>query len=605
MREKEHKDKKTRMLTPKALGLAAVCLCVMLVLYGCAADAPATGEPTPGAERIPIVLGASTGLAPTRSTSVSNSYQTEQGSNKVFASGTNVDLFITEEGSGDKEYSGGLQYLKAGAPTGTGTEGTSTFSFYDNVGRTGDAVKRYWPLQQHALNFYAFYPAGKVTSLATVENVEVAADQGAVGDQSTAYDLLRGVPDSRWTTTYTAGTTTSNPVPYPTSLDQAHQPINLRFTHLLSKVVIRIKGDGISIGNGSTGGPAADGSGYVAHQNGYDLEGHNLFTNATITVGNLKNHYTLDPDGATPAEATGSTTTFNVKNSGVTVAEDGERFQAYYCLIPPGQQLSGCPITLTVGGYSLSREVPIPQQASAESGKAYIYNLIVGLGTIKLQSYAVTPWTTDVTESGSGTINPLAVPLTFEATAAGSTVAFEGTGYEYRRYTTTGGWTAWESYTATTEITLGEGDKVQFRGTAFPGDDTEGGAKKFIITAGEVKAYGNVMSLKDKTNFATLTTLNDKAFGYLFSGCTALTDASGLLLPAPVLTASCYKGMFNGCTNLTAINCAAINVSATDCTAGWVTGVSATGTFYGAAESVWSGKASGDGIPSGWTFAGY
>jgi len=43
------------------------------------------------------------------------------------------------------------------------------------------------------------------------------------------------------------------------------------------------------------------------------------------------------------------------------------------------------------------------------------------------------------------------------------------------------------------------------------------------------------------------------AFQYLFYNCTAITDASELLLPATTLADYCYGDMFHGCTSLTAV----------------------------------------------------
>ncbi len=67
----------------------------------------------------------------------------------------------------------------------------------------------------------------------------------------------------------------------------------------------------------------------------------------------------------------------------------------------------------------------------------------------------------------------------------------------------------------------------------------------------QVKVYGNIMSMLDEDNYATLTTLQDYAFYSLFGENVNLTDASGLLLPATTLTEGCYSSMFLYCTSLT------------------------------------------------------
>ena len=119
------------------------------------------------------------------------------------------------------------------------------------------------------------------------------------------------------------------------------------------------------------------------------------------------------------------------------------------------------------------------------------------------------------------------------------------------------------------------------------------------------------------------TTLADNCYNAMFYGCTALTTASELpaatlatgcyssmyrstaittapLLPAATLTNACYGYMFNGCTHLNSITCLATDITATDCTKQWVSGVAATGTFTKAASmSSWTTGTSG--IPTGWT----
>jgi hypothetical protein len=57
--------------------------------------------------------------------------------------------------------------------------------------------------------------------------------------------------------------------------------------------------------------------------------------------------------------------------------------------------------------------------------------------------------------------------------------------------------------------------------------------------------------------------------------------------------------MFSGCTKLNSVTCLATNISANNCTYGWLTGVAATGTFTKAGTTSWT--TGGDGIPEGWT----
>ena len=114
------------------------------------------------------------------------------------------------------------------------------------------------------------------------------------------------------------------------------------------------------------------------------------------------------------------------------------------------------------------------------------------------------------------------------------------------------------------------------------------------------------------------------AFRGMFSGCTLLTTAPNLIIEympnlccyemfkdctslttAPDLTVTklkpyCYQSMFQNCTSLSYIKCLATDISAANCTNGWLNNVSSTGTFV--KDPNMSSWTTGDsGIPTGWT----
>ena len=226
-----------------------------------------------------------------------------------------------------------------------------------------------------------------------------------------------------------------------------------------------------------------------------------------------------------------------------------------------------------------------------------------------------------------------AAPLTVEALTAGTVKVNIGDGSgtlsSGMKYSVNGG--AKTTITITTSIAVSAGDKVQFYGngtaTQVYGDSPEvkiqGDGAGFTC-----KAYGNIMSLLNEENFATKTDLPDQKYVFygLFRDNTALTDASGLLLPATTLTdacyqnmfygctaltaapalpattlaSSCYSYMFRGCTNLSSVTCLATEgINANKSTYYWLDGVAASGTFTAATGAIW--PAGADGIPSGWT----
>ena len=100
-------------------------------------------------------------------------------------------------------------------------------------------------------------------------------------------------------------------------------------------------------------------------------------------------------------------------------------------------------------------------------------------------------------------------------------------------------------------IEVNKGDKIQFRGdNATYGNDPYNFNTFDRSTAG-FEVEGNIMSLINKTNFATATTLESAyTFYSLFNRCTGLTSAENLILPSTTVTSNCYSEMFYGCTSL-------------------------------------------------------
>ena len=125
------------------------------------------------------------------------------------------------------------------------------------------------------------------------------------------------------------------------------------------------------------------------------------------------------------------------------------------------------------------------------------------------------------------------------------------------------------------------------------------------------------------------TDLNNRCYYYMFAGCSSLTTAPAL--PAKTLAENCYAHMFELCRSLTAapvlpaetlvtgcykymfaqnnalheINCSAKNISAPECTEGWVGNIAGEGTFYCAPgmKNTWSRGV--DGVPENWTIEEY
>ena len=151
------------------------------------------------------------------------------------------------------------------------------------------------------------------------------------------------------------------------------------------------------------------------------------------------------------------------------------------------------------------------------------------------------------------------VPLTFYILSSGTITWTSNYSYFTRaiQYSKNGG--GWTTITAntgssTSSISVSAGDIVKFKGDNSSYGSTSNHINCFSSSTPDLRfnAYGNIMSLINSTDFKNLKTFTSaSAFTGLFSGCTSLVNADGLLLPTTALTNYCYLGMFSGCTNLT------------------------------------------------------
>ena len=237
-------------------------------------------------------------------------------------------------------------------------------------------------------------------------------------------------------------------------------------------------------------------------------------------------------------------------------------------------------------------------------------------------------------------------PLTLEATVDNTQITFINYASNPVYYRINQG--KWENIPSNDNKSItgiNKGDTVRFKGTnsTYYGGDYS----PSIACSNPCYVYGNMMSMVDATNFASLTTLpegsdtfhgffmyntdspdeqnshlnlinhptkdlllpattlRDGCYKSMFAGCQKLTRAP--VLPAATLVDNCYAFMFDGCSSLAYIKCLATDISATNCTQNWVNDVSASAsrTFVRDPNMPYdttSGWSRGDdGIPSGWS----
>ena len=94
------------------------------------------------------------------------------------------------------------------------------------------------------------------------------------------------------------------------------------------------------------------------------------------------------------------------------------------------------------------------------------------------------------------------------------------------------------------------------------------------------------------------TTLAEGCYANMFESNFQLRTAPEL--PATTLVKDCYNGMFRNSNRLNSVTVYADDNSATDCTANWLDGVAASGTFHNLGSATYTTD-SASGIPTGWT----
>ena len=117
--------------------------------------------------------------------------------------------------------------------------------------------------------------------------------------------------------------------------------------------------------------------------------------------------------------------------------------------------------------------------------------------------------------------------------------------------------------------------------------------------------FANCTTLLSGPKLLPATTLTLECYEAMFFNCQNLMNTPKL--PAQTLAQQCYQQMFQNCYKITSINCQAIDISATDCTLGWTSGVPSSlccnmtpvETFY-KNPNMNSWTTGPNGIPDGW-----
>lgn len=240
--------------------------------------------------------------------------------------------------------------------------------------------------------------------------------------------------------------------------------------------------------------------------------------------------------------------------------------------LPAATLVEGCYSSMFAGCTSLNYVKCLATDISADYCTSGWMRNVAATGTF-VKAAGMEYWTTGDDGIPAGWtvedyFDPYTTPLTLEAATDGE-ITFNYTLSLYHdaeltdiEYQMNGG--AWTTYTWNNPIPVVTGDKVAFRGNNASYFGNGKGYESRISSTADVYVYGNIMSLINSTDFATLTTLTGKdAFSHLFAVAgtdpwevvanTAIKShpTRELVLPATTLTNMCYMNMFAGCQGLT------------------------------------------------------
>lgn len=147
---------------------------------------------------------------------------------------------------------------------------------------------------------------------------------------------------------------------------------------------------------------------------------------------------------------------------------------------------------------------------------------------------------------------PSDAEFAFDVTSAGTiswgiaTYQFPSTTYVPSiSYSKNGG--TWSSPSSSDTISVVAGDELKFKG------DNQNIIRLYFTSNGAMfSAKGNIMSLISSTGYQSADTASEFEFYRKFTGCTGLTDASGIKMPSGSIGRYCCWCMFMDCTNLMA-----------------------------------------------------
>ncbi len=293
--------------------------------------------------------------------------------NVRFIAGEKVDVYMTATG---QSYPQPLVYTT----TASGSDGFYSLSDPRSVTPSGASAETPWPSDGYGVTIYAYYPQGIMQPpRTTARTFTVQADQSTDANYM-ASDLMEGEPATQ-------------------NVLRAAGSVRLTFTHLLSKVLITLKGDrslNINHAGWRTGASTDD-------QTAAQAESNQKLIGATVKLLSMNNQVTItSPKAISNITGSQTITVGTIAATTERVDPDDATSPWQICCIVPQQTISTgrklIEVTMADGGVLYYTGTATLAQSTVNT-----FNLTVHSKEITLNGYTIAPWTAGDTDQGHET----------------------------------------------------------------------------------------------------------------------------------------------------------------------------------------------------------
>ena len=291
--------------------------------------------------------------------------------NTHFDENEEVDVYIEEQVSSTVTYAQPIVYTATASEVSQGFYSLSSPHQRDN----SDIDIVTWP-STHKLDIYAFYPARVVNNLTSAFSFSIQSDQSTTSGYRQSDLMACQLMD----------------------VARIKARVQLTFTHLLSKVIVTLKGDrSLNINHEGWRDGATEGQ-----QRAAQIEANNRLVGARVDLMSIKPTTSITSPN-TIATASGSANVYVgtiATTTELVDADDAASAWQIACIIPPQTIAAGASmfkITMADGGVLYYKPAVL---CTFTSGHVNTYNITVHAKELTLTGSTIDPWTVGDTDQG-------------------------------------------------------------------------------------------------------------------------------------------------------------------------------------------------------------